>query len=336
MGKKELTVTFETVTPLWTGDINGECTELKPASIFGSLRFWFEVYCYFAGIEVKENESLDYKTFEKIRNKTFEKYKYKDKEISDIEEYIIKNLPLTTTSKIFGCTGWKSRIEIKKVIKIDEYEYIYPLGKISLEKLEYNKQNKTIIPSWYFKKGFFGKFRITFNVLNEVGENILLPLLKFIERYGFIGAKNNIGYGRVKIIEPTIENNEIDLNCIGVNNKITNSIFQEKDLPDELNRLNYKAIEVFNIKKCNNLNDCIKNLLSKKVKLRRFESNKFIRHYKFGSIAKDIYKNKRYNLEIKGPNATKIIPLISFNKSTKIYNGQFLSIWGIQNIGAKK
>jgi len=365
VGKKEIQVTFETITPIWTGDINGECTKLKPASIIGSLRFWFEVYCHFSGIEVKEKEDLKYKTFEKIRKEAFEKYN--KKEIVDIEEYIIKKLPLTASSKIFGCTGWKSRIEIENIEYLEDYCFGNKLnlpyaiyldknkeknchikefkekkdwnrfinkcdGKTFKVKLENAKKNYTFL--FFVNPYFFGKFSITFKVSNEISENILLPLLKLIEKYGFIGAKNNIGYGRVKIVE-SIKRDRINLECVGIKKEISNKIFQEKKLPSNLNKLKYNIIEIFQLEENNNVNDCIKNLLSKKAELRRFESNKFIRHYKFGSIAKDIYKNQKYKLEIKGPNATKIIPLISFDESNNTYNCQFLSVWGIQNFGAK-
>ncbi len=326
MEKEEVKITFETITPIWTGDVNQECTELKPASIIGSLRFWFEIYCHFAGIEVKENESLDYKKFLEKRKKDINKSEYE----------ILKELGISLPSIIFGCTGWKSRIEIKEITVIKNYKYIYPIGKISLKELKYKKKDKIIIPSWYFKKCFFGKFSIIFKVSNNIKENILFPLLNFIEKYAFFGAKNNIGYGRVKILTPNINKNEIDFNFLGINKKITNEIFSEKNLPNNLNRLNYNEIEIFDvIENFNDIKSCIEKLLLEKAKLRRLEKDVNIRHYKFGSIAKDIYKNKKYNIEIKGPNATKIIPLISFDKSNNTYNCQLLSIWGIQNIGAK-
>lgn len=35
---KEIKVTFNTLTPLWTGDTLGKCDELKLTGIIGSLR----------------------------------------------------------------------------------------------------------------------------------------------------------------------------------------------------------------------------------------------------------------------------------------------------------
>ena len=39
--------------------------------------------------------------------------------------------------------------------------------------------------------------------------NIIVPLPNFIQRYGLVGGKNNLGYGRVKF---TIESEDIEEN----------------------------------------------------------------------------------------------------------------------------
>jgi len=317
-----VTVEFETITPLFTGDTWGSCAELKPSSIMGSLRFWFEVYCHFAGIDVKEKEELKDIDYQKILQNL-------KKDIDDIDKYIFDRLPLTLSSKIFGCTGWKSRIEIESIRYLDDYCFGNRLNLPS-----------KIIPSknWFFAKPyFFGKFQITFKTTEEIKSNILFPLLNFIQKYGFIGAKNNIGYGRIKVLNPEVSK----LNIIKIskflkeNKDIKEEIFKEKDLSQNLNGLDYSRIEIFKTDiHSNDLESIIKKLISKKAELRRQENNKYIRHYKFGSIAKDIYKNEEHNIEIKGPNATKIIPLIE--KENDKYIGKFLSIWGIQNFGDKR
>ncbi len=50
MNYKKVKITFKTITPLWTGDAWQENKEIRPSSLIGSLRFWFEVICYFAEI----------------------------------------------------------------------------------------------------------------------------------------------------------------------------------------------------------------------------------------------------------------------------------------------
>ena len=228
MSKKEIEIIFETITPIWTGDINGECTEIKPASIIGSLRFWFEVYCHFAGIKVKENENLDYKTFEKIRKEAFEEYN--KKEISDIKEYIIKKLPLTAPSKIFGCTGWKSRIKIE----IDNFEEEYiEFNKLEFEfPLNHNKQKSTT--DFWIKKSLFND-----NIKNSLKffKNIKIKLITtdylcdkylndffeyFKDKLILVGGKNSFGFGFVNL---SLDNNQDNLTNF---NSIDNFLKTEK------------------------------------------------------------------------------------------------------------
>jgi len=35
-------IKIKTLTPLWTGDANGNCETLKETGIIGSLRWWYE------------------------------------------------------------------------------------------------------------------------------------------------------------------------------------------------------------------------------------------------------------------------------------------------------
>jgi CRISPR-associated protein Cmr1 len=306
-------VQFETVTPIWTGDAWGENNEIKPSSVMGSLRFWFEVYCHFAGIEVKEEEKLNY-----------EKFIEKRKENPTKEEFeILQELGLTLPSQIFGCTGWKSRIEIEKIEFEESKNYPYLLGRQQFYSLKYEKEfldkesnkkkTKIIIPSWYFTKGFFGSGTITFKTTENIKNSILLPLLNFIEQYAFIGAKNNIGYGRVKFTN--IDKVDVfEFNKFGKTNSNINKLVQNKKLITNNSNNN------------NDLEELIKELIEQKSNMRK--KIKFVkqRHYIFGAIE----RNKKFD-----NNATKIIPLISKNENGS-YSGKFMSIVGIKDFGEKK
>lgn len=306
--QEEITIEFETITPIWTGDAWGSNSELKATAIMGSLRFWFEVYCHFAGIEVKEKEELDYKEFIKQRKKI--------ENIDKSDDAILSDMKVTLASKIFGCTGWKSRIEIEKISFEEDKQYQYPTGKIQFPSLKYNKNGKDITPSWYFSKGFYGNGTITFKTTQEIKQNILLPLLNFIEQYAFIGAKNNIGYGRVRF--KNIEKvNVFGFSQVGLENSSIDDLVQSKKLITNSSSTN------------NDLSQLIKQLLEQKANLRKKITNQQDRHYKFGTVKKANWE------KIEVPQATKIIPLISKN-SDNSYIGKFLSIVGIQNFGAKK
>ncbi|RLG29077.1 type III-B CRISPR module RAMP protein Cmr1, partial [Methanosarcinales archaeon] len=36
------TIGIRTLTPIWTGDADGKCTEIKETGIIGSMRWWYE------------------------------------------------------------------------------------------------------------------------------------------------------------------------------------------------------------------------------------------------------------------------------------------------------
>lgn len=208
---EEIKVTFETITPIWTGDASGDHKEIRPSSIMGSLRFWFEVICLFGGVTKKEDyrkgilksDLADGLSREKLL-KEIEKNNGKSSE--EIKKGFLKQLPLP--AQIFGCTGLKSKIKIKSIKKRKEdHSYNYPEGRLQIPSLTYekfvprNKRTKTVIPRWFFQKGFQGQFEIVFELEEQILKPFFYPLLTFIEKYGFFGGKWNLGYGRVKIIE---------------------------------------------------------------------------------------------------------------------------------------
>jgi len=340
-----VTVEFETITPLFTGDAWGSCTELKPSSIMGSLRFWFEVYCHFAGIDVKEKEELKDIDYQKIL-KNLKKDIDSGKVIDDIDKYVFDRLPLTLSSKIFGCTGWKSRIEIESIRYLDDYCF-------------WNRLNlpSKIIPSknWFFAKPyFFGKFEIIFKI-NNIVLNDFLFLLSFMNDYGYLGGKNNIGYGRVKINKIIVDgeanllkfndnilqksNLDLSVRAFEIIKKIlgVESFYcqTERDFDNKVNNLPQKIILLVTENTQNqDYQQLTKQLIEKKIELRNclrakrdFNHNKWtnIRHYIFGTTSGE-------------SNVTKVIPYfnaIKNNDQWKINEYGFLSIVGIKTFGEK-
>ncbi len=127
MSKKEVLVEFKTSTPLWTGDAWQYNSEIRPSSLIGSLRFWFEVICYFSGICDKKD--LKNGRFEKevngkdSKNCLIKKGNFFEAKIECLLE---QKIPLP--SIIFGTTNWKSLIEIKWIKIINEFQnYKFPI-----------------------------------------------------------------------------------------------------------------------------------------------------------------------------------------------------------------
>ena len=358
-------ITFETITPLFTGDCNQKMTEIKPTSIMGSLRFWFEVICHFSG---------------KFNEKEYSKNEFDAKKYSNFiknkphatDEDIQRKFELTSTVFYFGCTGWKSQIGIEKIEKND-----FTISKlVDSEKENQNLYGKKIFLScgkkdkngnpkesgWFLPKQYFwGQFQITFSLSNkDLKDNILFPLLSFIQEYGFLGGKNNIGFGRVKILKPSITNTKMNVfwKEVDYSNFIQSKQLKESEL-ENLSTYISDKIEVIWLKHlkedkknqtqstqsdnsiCAEIEkyeaehfvpflENIKCLLLLKSKMRKNINNRFQRHYFFGSTKekKEFFFNwssKKYE-NISYPNATKIIPLI------REHERGFLAIPGIINM----
>jgi len=153
MSKKEVIVKLKTITPLWTGDAWQESSKIRPSSLMGSLRFWFSVYWKFIKNGNIEDLNHDKEATDSSRISTLVKqivlkciFDYGnvedmdsliDKAFEKIEE--IEKIKISVPSRLFGCTGWKSRVDIEiksfKPIKYckDEIEFQFPEGQINSE-----------------------------------------------------------------------------------------------------------------------------------------------------------------------------------------------------------
>ena len=222
----KMKVEFKTITPLWTGDAWQNCKEIRPSSILGSLRFWFEVLCYFNGIinddyfgeNGRSIETLNYDKFnKKLKEKIQDNLKNGEKyNINKLIDGTLDELNISLPSRIFGCTGWKGRIRIKEIEPIEDYENRLNLPKdICINKKTFEIKENQECPEcsnkdwsvWYFPHPYFyGKFELIFETDETIKDAILIPLLNFIDRYGYLGGKWNIGYGRVKIGSIKVKN----------------------------------------------------------------------------------------------------------------------------------
>jgi CRISPR-associated protein Cmr1 len=232
--KVEVKVTFNTITPLWTGNAWGENSEIRSSSLLGSLRFWFEVICYFSGI--CNEEDFDKKTgrFEKeVNRKDFEKGLLEKGNSFKAKIECLKEQNIPLPSIIFGTTNWKSLIEIKDIEYLGDYcfgnklnlpyaiAFLKEDNSDEPEKFNTKEELNEFINNRYKNIGnwrkkqkkfreeyttfffptpyFYGKFSVIFKIEKDILEAIFFPLLTFMEQYGFWGGRWNIGYGRLKV-----------------------------------------------------------------------------------------------------------------------------------------
>lgn len=298
---EKIKIKVETVTPLYTGNAFGNMSEIEPQSIIGSLRFWFGTYLKAA----KLNSNFDY---------TSEEFNAEDYKV-DILKFInnemsLKNAKIKSISKlqlpslIFGCNGLKGLIEIDKI----------NFDKNNIKNHYFSNQLKIQIGSriskWYLpNKYFVGTFDVIFKIEdNDTTEKIFYPLLNFIENYGYLGGKNNLGFGRVKFsLENKTLNSFDDFDFSDYTNynnlsNIGNAVKKVGKIEDLYFADKIGVYRVANKQRIN-IFDIIKELLAQKAQTRaKFKNDNpnlnDLRHYIFG-------KEKGY------VNATKIIPWIN-------------------------
>jgi len=185
---------IRTLTPLWTGDINGKSTKPRETSIIGSLRWWFEAIVRGFGGNACNS----------VTNKC--EYKHSVDDICPV-------------CKLVGTTGWSKRFK-------------FTINQGFCRAYDGNLIIRGGSRSWYFPSGLLpygnesNEIKQIFPLLDKINtdkkeggetevnvKSLLKTLLAFVSQWGMIGGKTAIGYGVVKFEEnktkmrPT--NNEI-------------------------------------------------------------------------------------------------------------------------------
>lgn len=348
-----------TQTPLCTGDAFSESHNLKPQSLLGSLRFWLEVICYAAGeLDINCKNEVKQSTFFSKVNEILERQEIS---LPEAKKEALKELAISIPSQLFGCNGWEGFVRIKEIDfcnkqielpcviykekeKQDGWKEEYPVIKNGIKKCPGNI-DKEKEHAWYFPDPcLFGEAKIKLELTDKkVGQDIIFPLLNFIQKYGFVGGKNNLGFGRVKF---DLENTNLsEFNQFRFYNKTVkiDDIIKEKKFDDLINydlvkegKIGFCNFGPYKFQKGRSLKEkylqIIKTLLAKKSKLRgeckgdnkKYNKKSIIlhsekRHFVFGSTVRDKYK------KIEGPNATKLIPWINHVENDE-YEYGFISL----------
>ncbi|NQS76786.1 MAG: type III-B CRISPR module RAMP protein Cmr1 [Peptococcaceae bacterium] len=325
-----------TTTPVWTGDAWGEFKKLKPQSIQGALRFWFEVICYASEIDIKNynEEKLDDKKFKSSIKQVIDNAAENGENMTiyNAKKKALHNLGVSYPSQYFGCNGWRGFIRIKSIEQDYNNQSKNPLG---LKRVLYkNPEDKHKSPKWYFGHPYyFGTFVITIELEDEeLKANVLYPLLRFIERYGFIGGKNNLGYGRVRFSIEEVNLSNYSSLILGVGHYVDTEKIVSKDISEFKGLLAERLVRNRKIglyvkdDNCNlEVKKMIEELILEKSNKRAECIDKNKRHFIYGSTKKDKYK------EIVGPNATKIIPWIDKAENGKYQYG-YISLILLQGL----
>lgn len=327
----DLTAKFKTITPVYTGDAWMEWKNIKKSSILGGLRFWFEVF-------LLNNEN--YKNL------------LEDKKVLIIENPRNKKNPIfdwNLVDFLFGKDEWKDviEVEINCEKEFDQYNtWIWKMDNWRNNKLWYfypkKDEQKCIKLTLDFnevikKYKFFSENNIKCLFIKDNPfewkdfdfENLLQEYLDFLDKFGYIWWKWNLGLGRIQKID-----NE-------VNNNFENYINGESAINNVKNQLIYESnLKLF--KNWNNKEISLKDLF---VKLKQ-QQNKLRGNYRNGEW-NDSYFDKRHKIfwyttkpnwnctacenRISWTEWSKMLPWI-YKNNENWYESWFLNISMIKNL----
>lgn len=192
---KELQVTLKTLTPLWTGGVDGKCDRLHETGLIGSLRWWYEALVRGLGGQACDPSKHEC---------SFDIDKYRKSKATD-EHQRLHEAGLCDVCQVFGATGWRRRFRLA----VDDTTR--PAGVTGSQqptddrfKRKKKPDDKNKHPSWYFGGlGRGGIFKITVIPLSpDFNPQLVLGLLKLAEKHTGLGAKTQLGYGWFQLQNP--------------------------------------------------------------------------------------------------------------------------------------
>lgn len=160
---KTLKLHLETLTPIWTGNIEGETDHLHETGIIGSLRWWYEAIIRGLG-----GEACDPTT-----------HTCPDKKGNRCD-----------ACDLFGTTGWQRRFRLE----IEDHTSQVWEPPPNILNIKPNNRNR----GWYLPPGRIGNFNIQIISTPSILEQ-LAALFLFLEKWGSLGAKSQLGYGIFRI-----------------------------------------------------------------------------------------------------------------------------------------
>ena len=167
------TITLKTLSPLWTGGVDGKSDRLHTTGIIGSLRWWYEAIV----------RGLGGQACDPVVNPC----------LYDEDK---PHNGLCLSCHMFGATGWARRF---RLIVQDRTSQGGPQGSKQPAGNRFKRDGRTR-PSWYFKGGREGDLELRIVPTGpDFDPAIIQGTLSLIERHGGLAAKPQLGYGWIEI-----------------------------------------------------------------------------------------------------------------------------------------
>jgi len=258
-------VKIQTLTPLWTGGVDGSMDRIHETGIIGSMRWWYEAIVRGLGGSACDPSK---------GGCIFNAEKYRQSKAID-ERHRLKDAGLCDVCQIFGATGWKRRFRLE----IEEHAISNACNERTVEAnrtYEYTdrkglKHSKT--PKWHFKSAKAGQFSIICHSLSHDFQlGIIDELLRFMIEWTALGAKTQMGFGVIESLSDPPEGHPLYNWIKGINDKS-----YDPDLPS-IRDMFFARIQLTEAKD--------REIFDLKYDLRRlFAEDRNLRHFIMGTIS---------------------------------------------------
>ena len=191
-------VKIRTLTPLWTGGVDGTMDRIHETGIIGSLRWWYEAIVRGLGGSACEGPKGKKCELTGQRLKRFHRLRQSGMDWWEA----LDEVGICDVCKVFGTTGWKRRFQIQVIDTGMHSINVYK--KVTLRERQYTDKNgKERTPQWYSPnspKG--GDFAICIKSIPPTfNPQIIAGLIWFISTWTALGARAQMGFGVIQTAE---------------------------------------------------------------------------------------------------------------------------------------
>jgi len=174
------------LTPLWTGGVDGTMDRIHETGILGSLRWWYEAIVRGLGGEACDpTEHTCELSGARLR-------RYEEARRNGRDWWTaLDEAGICDACKVFGTTGWQRRFRVEIV-----EDNTRPIWEPKDRMLNIRPPGRT--RGWYLPPGHMGSLTLKFTGDPKI-LSLMAVLMRFIEKWGALGAKTQLGYGVFKI-----------------------------------------------------------------------------------------------------------------------------------------
>jgi len=180
--EKSLVAKIRTLTPLYTGGVDGTMDRIHETGILGSLRWWYEAVVRGLGGEACDPTGHKHE----LSGQRLKRYRQARREGKDWWT-ALDEAGICDACKVFGTTGWRRRFRLE--ILEDKTE---PIWERQDQMLNIRPPGRT--RGWYLPPGRMGTLTLKFSG-DPKALSLMAALLLFLEKWGNLGAKPQLGYG---------------------------------------------------------------------------------------------------------------------------------------------